>query len=156
VKIYTLERTQKVAAPLEEIWDFFSNPGNLALITPPWLGFRVISGGDRKIYKGMLIKYKVSPLLGIPVTWVTEITEVDDLSRFVDVQRTGPYSLWRHEHIFKEGDGAVEVTDIVSYALPLGPLGRIIHALDTKKRLDRIFEFRRGYVERRFGAASRD
>jgi ligand-binding SRPBCC domain-containing protein len=156
VKIYTLERTQEVAAPLEEVWDFFSNPGNLALITPPWLGFRVVSGADQKIYKGMLIKYKVSPLLGIPVTWVTEIAEVDDLSRFVDIQRTGPYTLWRHEHIFKEKNGAVELTDIVTYALPLGPLGRIAHALDTKKRLDRIFEFRRGYVERRFGRAARD
>jgi len=156
MKIYTLERTQEVAAPLEEVWDFFSSPENLARITPPWLGFRVISGGGRKIYEGMLIKYKVSPLLGIPVTWVTEITEVEELNRFVDVQRTGPYSLWRHEHIFKERGGAVELSDIVSYALPLGPIGRMIHALDTKKRLNRIFEFRRGYVERRFGAAAGD
>jgi len=156
MKIYTLERTQEVAAPLEEVWDFFSNPGNLAFITPPWLGFRVVSGGNQRIYKGMILKYRVSPLLGIPVTWVTEITEIEDLSRFVDVQRTGPYSLWRHEHIFKEKDGAVELSDIVSYALPLGALGRIVHALDTKKRLNRIFEFRRGYVERRFGAAAGD
>ena len=152
MKIYTLKRIQEVAAPLEEVWDFFSNPENLALITPPWLGFRVISGGGRKIYKGMLIKYKVSPLLRIPVTWVTEITEVEEMKRFVDVQRTGPYALWRHEHIFEEKNGAVEVKDVVSYALPLGPLGRIAHSLDTKKRLGRIFDFRRQYVERRFGA----
>jgi len=154
VKIYTLKRSQEVAAPLEEVWDFFSNPANLALITPPWLGFRVISGGDRKIHEGMLIRYKVSPLLRIPVTWVTEITEVEEMSRFVDVQRTGPYALWRHEHIFEEKNGAVEVKDVVSYALPLGHLGRIVHTFDTQKRLDRIFEFRRDYVERRFSAPS--
>jgi ligand-binding SRPBCC domain-containing protein len=154
MNIYTLERTQEVTAPLEEVWGFFSNPENLALITPPWLGFRVISGGGWKIHEGMLIKYRVSPLLGIPVTWMTEITEVEELSRFVDVQRTGPYSFWRHEHTFTQKNGAVEVKDFVSYALPLGPLGRIVHALDTKKRLDRIFEFRREYVEKRFGATS--
>ena len=154
MKIYTFERTQEVAAPLEEVWDFFSNPENLALITPPWLGFRVIYGGGRKIYEGMLIKYRVSPFLGIPVTWVTEITKVEELSRFVDVQRTGPYSHWRHEHTFTQKNGSVEVKDVVSYTLPLGPLGSLVHALDTKKRLDRIFEFRRSYVEKRFGAPS--
>lgn len=156
MKIYTLERTQEVMAPLGGVWDFFSNPGNLALITPPWLGFRVISGGDRKIYKGMILEYKVSPLLRIPVTWVTEITEVEEMSRFVDVQRTGPYAFWRHEHIFEEKHGVVEVKDVVSYALPLGPLGSIVHAFDTKKRLGRIFDFRRQYVERRFGTVSRN
>ncbi|MCL4245880.1 MAG: SRPBCC family protein [Candidatus Dadabacteria bacterium] len=156
MNIYTLERSQEVAAPLGEVWDFFSNPENLALITPPWLGFRIISGGGQKIYEGMIIKYSVSPLFGIPLTWVTEITEVEEQSRFVDEQRRGPYKLWRHEHVFKEKGGAVEVKDVVSYALPLGPLGRAVHAVDTKKRLCRIFDFRQDYVRRRFGAASRN
>ena len=156
MKIYTLERSQEVSAPLGEVWGFFSNPENLALITPPWLGFRIISGAGQKIYEGMIIKYSVSPLLGIPFTWVTEITEVDEPARFVDEQRTGPYSLWRHEHIFKEKDGAVEVRDIVTYALPLGLLGRVVHAIDTKKRLGRIFGFRQDYIQGKFGTVPRN
>lgn len=156
MKIYKLERSQDVAASLGEVWRFFSNPENLALITPPWLGFRIISGAGREIHEGMMIKYSVSPLFGIPLTWVTEITEVEEPGRFVDEQRRGPYSLWRHEHIFKEKDGATEVKDVISYALPLGPLGRIVHAFDTKKRLGRIFDFRQNYVERKFGAAPRN
>lgn len=156
MKIYTLERSQEVAAPLGELWSFFSNPENLARITPPWLGFKIISGAGGEIHEGMIIKYSVSPLLGIPVTWVTEITEVEEPGRFVDEQRTGPYSLWRHEHIFKEEDGVTVVKDIVNYALPLGPLGRMVLNLDTKKRLDRIFDFRQDYVERKFGAGPRN
>ncbi len=156
MKIYTLERSQEVAAPLGELWSFFSNPENLALITPPWLGFKIISGAGGEIHEGMIIKYSVSPLLGIPLTWVTEITEVEEPGRFVDEQRRGPYSLWRHEHIFKEEDGVTVVKDIVNYALPLGPLGRIINTIDTKKRLGSIFDFRQDYVERKFGAAPRN
>lgn len=156
MKIHTLERSQEVAAPLDEVWSFFSNPGNLALITPPWLGFRIISGAGREIHEGLIIKYSVSPILGIPLTWVTEITEVEEPGRFVDEQRTGPYSLWRHEHIFKEKDGVTVVKDIVTYVLPLGPLGRMVHAIDTKKRLARIFDFRQRYVERKFGAPPRN
>lgn len=156
MKIYTLERSQDVAASPGEVWSFFSNPENLALITPPWLGFRIISGAGRKIYEGMTIKYEVSPLLGIPLTWVTGITEVEEPVRFVDEQRRGPYSFWRHEHIFKEKGGAVEVKDVISYALPLGPLGAIVHALDTRKRLGLIFDFRRSYIEGKFGAPSND
>lgn len=155
MKIYTLERSQEVAAPLGELWSFFSNPENLARITPPWLGFKIISGAGGEIHEGMVIKYSVSPLLGIPLTWVTEITEVEEPSRFVDEQRRGPYSLWRHEHIFKEEDGVTVVKDIVNYALPLGPLGRMVHNLDTKKRLDRIFDFRQDYVEGKFGTGTR-
>ncbi|MEZ4547516.1 MAG: hypothetical protein R3B51_07285 [Thermodesulfobacteriota bacterium] len=45
--------------------------------------------------------------------------------------------------------------DIVNYALPLGPLGRMVHNLDTKKRLDRIFDFRQDYVEGKFGTGTR-
>ncbi len=156
MKIYTLERSQEVAAPLGELWSFFSNPENLALITPPWLGFKIISGAGGEIHEGMIIKYSVSPLLGIPLTWVTEITEVEEPGRFVDEQCRGPYSLWRHEHIFKEEDGVTVVKDIVNYALPLGPLGRIINTIDTKKRLGSIFDFRQDYVERKFGAAPRN
>jgi ligand-binding SRPBCC domain-containing protein len=129
-------------ASLEEVWDFFSSPSNLKKITPPAMGFNIISGGEGKMYPGQIISYKVKPVAGIPLTWVTEITHVEPLKFFVDEQRFGPYSMWHHEHYFREVEHGVEMTDIVTYVLPFGFLGRIAHALFVKSKVNRIFEYR--------------
>jgi ligand-binding SRPBCC domain-containing protein len=153
MKLYRLLRTQKLPLSVNEAWDFFSNPRNLALITPPSLGFKVTSDVPSKMYQGMIVTYIVTPLLIYPVMWVTEITHVDEGRMFVDEQRFGPYRFWHHQHIFEETEGGVEVTDLIHYALPFGPLGRIAHSLIVKRQLDEIFEFRRNYLEERFGTA---
>lgn len=105
-----------------------------------------------KVYSGLIIAYKVSPLLGIPLNWVTEIKAVDENKLFVDEQRTGPYRMWHHEHHFELVDGGVMMTDIVSYELPLGFLGRLAHLLFVKKQLQEIFEYRKKRVEELFPA----
>jgi ligand-binding SRPBCC domain-containing protein len=129
-------------ASIEEVWDFFSSPANLKKITPPTMGFNIITGGDGKMYPGQIISYKVKPVAGIPLTWVTEITHVEPLKFFVDEQRFGPYSMWHHEHHFREVEQGVEMTDIVTYVLPFGFLGRIAHALFVKNKVQQIFEYR--------------
>jgi len=151
MKLYRLHRTQKLPLSLNEAWDFFSNPRNLALITPPSLGFKVTSEVPPRMYQGMIVTYTVTPLLNYPVRWVTEITHVDEGRMFVDEQRFGPYRFWHHQHLFEETEGGVEVTDLIHYALPLGPLGRIAHSLIVKRQLDEIFEFRRKYLKEKFG-----
>lgn len=137
---------------MEAAWDFFSNPANLQTITPNNLGFKIISKhhGSR-MYPGQIIEYKVSPVLGIPMYWMTEITHVETGKYFVDEQRFGPYALWHHQHHFKEIEGGVEMTDIVHYRIPLGFLGRIAHKLFVKKQLEQIFNFRKKKVEELFG-----
>jgi len=129
-------------ASIEEVWDFFSSPANLKKITPPAMGFNIITGGDGKMYPGQIISYKVKPVARIPLTWVTEITHVEQLKFFVDEQRFGPYSMWHHEHHFREVEQGVEMTDIVTYVLPFGFLGRIAHALFVKNKVQQIFEYR--------------
>lgn len=142
-KVYSIKKVQTIPVTLDQAWDFFSNPANLQTITPDNMGFRVISKhqGD-KMYPGQVIEYKVSPLLGIPLYWMTEITHVEDRKFFVDEQRFGPYRLWHHQHHFRETVQGVEMTDIVHYKLPLWFLGDIAHALFVKKRLEEIFEYR--------------
>jgi len=142
MKIFLLKTEQKLNISIEEAWDFFSNPNNLKLITPEWLNFKVTSKLPDKMYAGMLIAYKVHPVLGIPVNWVTEITYVKEPFYFVDEQRFGPYKLWHHQHHFKETENGVEMTDIVNYALPFDPFSRLINALIVKNRVGEIFEFR--------------
>ncbi|MDO8898306.1 MAG: SRPBCC family protein [Bacteroidales bacterium] len=129
-------------APIEKVWDFFSSPANLKKITPPAMGFNIITGGDGKMYPGQIISYNVKPVAGIPLTWVTEITHVEPLKFFVDEQRFGPYSMWHHEHHFREVEQGVEMTDIVTYVLPFGFLGRIAHKLFVKNKVQQIFEYR--------------
>jgi ligand-binding SRPBCC domain-containing protein len=96
--IHVLQRRQIVAAPLENCWRFFSDPRNLAKITPPALDFQIIGEPAAEMYAGMMIQYRVRPLLGIPMRWLTEITRVEPMRYFVDEQRVGPYKVWHHEH----------------------------------------------------------
>lgn len=149
--MHHLEKRQIISSTLEETWGFFSDPGNLALITPPEMGFRVIRTTGDKTYPGMIIVYKVRPLLGIPLTWVTEITHVRDMAYFVDEQRVGPYRLWHHQHHFRKVEGGIEMVDKVDYALPLGFLGRGINRLLVRKKLEKIFTFREIKIRELFG-----
>jgi len=145
--MYQLKRTQFIKTDLKSAWDFFSSPENLKKITPDYMGFDVTTELPEKMYEGLMIEYTVKPLLGIPMNWITEIKTVKDLEFFVDEQRKGPYKIWHHEHHFKEVDGGVEMTDIVSYELPLGFLGRIMHPILVRKKLDEIFDYRFKVVE---------
>ena len=99
----------------------------------------------------MIITYRIRPVLGIPITWVTEITHVQEPSHFVDEQRFGPYRFWHHKHLFKATKDGVEMEDIVDYAMPLGPLGSIPHALLIRKRLEGIFDYRERVLKELFG-----
>ena len=145
--MYQLKRTQFIKTDLKTAWDFFSSPGNLKKITPDYMGFDVKTELPEKMYEGLMIEYTVKPLLGIPMNWITEIKTVKELEFFVDEQRKGPYKIWHHEHHFKEKNGGVEMTDIVSYELPLGILGRIMHPFVVQKKLEEIFDFRFKAVE---------
>ena len=153
-KVYSLKTVQTIPISLDEAWDFFSSPANLQEITPGNLGFKIISKyhGDT-MYAGQVIEYKVSPLLGIPLYWMTEMTHVEDKKYFVDEQRYGPYSMWHHQHHFKVVEGGVEMTDIVHYKLPLWFLGDIANTVLVKKQLQQIFDYRFKKVEALFGKA---
>ncbi len=151
-KVYSLKTVQTIPIPLEAAWDFFSKPDNLKEITPAKMGFNIISkhhGG--KMYAGQIIEYKVSPVLGIPLYWMTEITHVQDKQFFVDEQRFGPYTMWHHQHHFKAVPGGVEMTDIVHYKLPFWFLGDIANSLFVKKQLNGIFDYRFKKVKELFG-----
>jgi len=149
---HSIKTVQKIPASIKETWDFFSSPANLDTITPGDMAFKTITKFDsEKIYKGQIIEYKVSPVLRIPLYWMTEITEVEDEKFFVDEQRKGPYAIWHHEHYFKEIEGGVEMTDIVHYKNPLGAVGEIANSLFVKRQLRKIFEFRFRKVEEIFG-----
>jgi ligand-binding SRPBCC domain-containing protein len=151
MSLHHLAASQVVPLSIEDAWSFFSDPRNLAIITPPDMGFLIHTPLPDRMYAGMLIEYTVRPAFNIPVRWVTEITHVRDHEYFVDEQRAGPYSFWHHEHHFRPVAGGVETIDLVSYRLPLGPLGDLANRLVVASRLAHIFEFRRKVLAERFG-----
>lgn len=149
---FTLRREQKLNISVQQAWDFFSTPRNLARITPPEMDFVIVSDIPEAIYTGLQIEYKVRPLLGIQTGWVTEIQDVQAPHVFTDAQLKGPYKLWRHTHTFTDSEGGVLMTDEVQYALPLGPAGLLAHSLVVKKKLNDIFDFRFQTLERLFNS----
>ena len=141
--IYELKREQVLKSDLDTIWDFVSSPKNLPRITPTYMNFNITSKElPKKMYPGMLISYTVTPVLGIPMSWLTEITQVTDKRYFVDEQRYGPYAMWHHQHFIEPHKDGVLMKDIVTYKLPLGILGRLAHWLFVKRQLSSIFNYR--------------
>lgn len=145
---YRLSRTQQLHCNIDKAWKFFSSPYNLARITPKEMKFLVLSDlPDEHIYEGMVIDYKVSPLLGIPMRWRTRITQVNERNSFTDLQEKGPYKLWNHFHEFIPNEQGVLIKDTVDYELPMGLLGKIAHTLMVQKKLQHIFDYRYRVLE---------
>lgn len=140
---YQFNQIQNFDNSIDELWGFISNPRNLKIITPDYMGFDIISEGlPEKMYDGMIICYKVSPIFGIKTTWVTEITHLKEKEYFVDEQRVGPYNVWHHQHFLEQTPEGTLMKDIVSYQPPFGFLGNIANRLFIKKKLKEIFDYR--------------
>lgn len=145
-----LRQEQFLPMSLDEAWDFFSSPRNLNEITPDDMVFEILSDLPEKMYEGMFIRYRLKPMLNIPVQWCTEITHIRDRAFFVDEQRKGPYSIWHHEHHFKAVDGGVLMTDILHYDIGMSFLGWIAGHLFVHRKVKAIFDFRYQKLEQVF------
>jgi len=152
MSVHSFKAVQYIPLSLQDAWAFFSSPANLQKITPPDVHFTVISSfhGD-SIYPGQIIEYKIRPFWMIEWYWMTEITHVEPGRYFADEQRYGPYSLWHHQHHFKEVPGGVEMTDIVHYKIPGWWLGELLAGRLVEKKLQQIFAFRFKTIEEQFG-----
>lgn len=150
-KIYSLHTKQILPINLEQAWQFFSTPTNLAIITPPRMNFEILgSESSEKIFKGQIIQYKVTVLPFVRMFWETEIIEVNELRSFTDVQKKGPYAHWQHQHIFAPVDGGVEMTDLLEYSVPYGLLGRLVNYSIIEREVRSIFDYRYKVLEKRF------
>jgi len=150
--VHVLETTTRVPAPLEDVFAFFSDPANLARITPPWLRFRIQPPVPERMEEGARIEYRIRWLV-FTLRWVTVISRWVAGVEFQDRQKRGPYRTWIHTHRFeRDGAGGVLMRDRVEYQLPFGLLGRIAHAVLVQRQLQAIFEYRRRAIEKIFPA----
>ncbi len=151
MKVYTLERKTILNTTLDKAWDYFSRPENLDEITPDDMRFKILTNvSGKKMHAGMIINYKIQPAPFMSFGWTTEISQSEDKHFFVDEQRFGPYAFWHHQHIFEDKGDHVIMTDIVNYAMPFGMLGRMVHALWVKNKLQGIFDYRTTVINRIF------
>ena len=147
MRIYLLEREQVVDKPLEETFEFFSRPENLARITPSQMGFNILTPSPINMGAGTVIDYTIK-IAGLDIHWRTLISSYDPPYGFTDEQLKGPYAYWHHRHLFEKFGKGTRIYDMVSYALPFGILGSLVHSLFVKRQLNRIFDFRYSAIER--------
>jgi ligand-binding SRPBCC domain-containing protein len=146
--LHTLEREQVLPVSPAEAFEFFADAMNLEAITPAWLGFKIATQGPIAMHAGTRIEYRLR-LHGLRIRWLTRIELWEPGRRFVDVQLRGPYRVWHHTHSFAPHEAGTVMRDRVRYALPLGRLGNLAHAVLVRRDLERIFDFRAAAVAAR-------
>jgi len=149
VREHILKRELTVPRPLKEVFAFFDRPENLGALTPPDMGFRILTPPPLEMRRDAVVDYIVT-VSGLPVRWTTLITDYDPPHRFVDLQLRGPYAWWHHTHEFEALAGGTVIRDTVRYGMPFGPLGELAHALAVQGRLQRIFAFRDRVIRAKF------
>jgi ligand-binding SRPBCC domain-containing protein len=148
---YELTDHFEVAADLDRAWQFFSTPGNLPLITPRWLGFAMAMKTPVTIELDAMLDYTIR-WMKIPIKWRTRIIDWSPPRQFIDLQVSGPYRLWHHQHRFEPSSrGGTVCFDRVVYALPVPLLRRLVHPLIVRRQLREVFRFRRRAIGQRLG-----
>ena len=145
-----LKQEQFLPITLDEAWHFFATPKNLNEVTPDDMVFEITSELPDTMYEGLLIQYRLKPMLNIPIEWCTEITHIREKEYFVDEQRKGPYNIWHHEHHFRAVSGGVMMTDLLHYDIGKSVIGWIAGRLFVDKKVKTIFEYRRKAMETLF------
>jgi len=155
MKVYSLSQEQTIPISTEEAWRFFSSPRNLEAMTPPEMGFKIVSLPSETLYEGEIIQYSVKAFPGIWIPWVSEIKSLKKGESFVDDQISGPFKFWHHRHSFEETECGTLVQDLIHYSVGFGIFGELARALVVKNQLARMFEHRREILEEKFGKVTR-
>jgi ligand-binding SRPBCC domain-containing protein len=140
--MYKLKRELFVSAKPDSVWKFLATPANLNEMTPKDLSFKILTELPDEMYNGLIIEYKIKIPMAGTWKWVTEIKHIRTGKSFVDEQRKGPYKFWYHYHEIEEADDGTKIVDIVHYDIPFSIIGKFMHALYIKSKLNEIFDFR--------------
>jgi ligand-binding SRPBCC domain-containing protein len=136
----TYSRSVDIDVPVDALYRFHLDTRNAPLISPDGAQFRAIDGTfPVEVGSRVVLRVRQRP---IPVTqtWRIRIAEVEVNRRVVDVAERSPFAYWRHEHRFAPlPDGGTRMTDHITYALPLGPLGRLADRLTGRRQLEKMF-----------------
>lgn len=147
--IYTFENHQIIKSDFNTVWEFFNNPKHINRLTPSEMNFKTLTKNlPNKIHENLEISYNVSPLFGIPLKWKTLISSVIPNKSFVDIQIKGPYKMWHHLHTFEKVDDGVLMKDFVTYELPFGFIGKLVHEVLVKRKIEELFKYRSQLIQK--------
>lgn len=150
MKTYKLTKCIELPISIEKAWEFFSNPNNLSNIMPSAMQFQIVDGATLPIFEGQIIQYSVSPLPFYKTTWISEMNHIKKPHFFVDTQLEGPYKLWHHKHFLESTKNGTKITDVIHYQIPLGIIGKILHPILVKPKLEEIFKYRSQKINQLF------
>jgi ligand-binding SRPBCC domain-containing protein len=150
MRLHHFSTSATLPLPRERVFDFFADAGNLEIITPPELRFRIVTPVPIAMGEGALIEYRLR-LMGVPFGWLTRISKWNPPHEFIDEQLKGPYKTWVHRHTFSDAPrGGTTIVDAVTYSLPLSPLGELAAPL-VNFQVRRIFRYRADAIRRALG-----
>lgn len=132
----------KIPSDLETIWNFFTTPENLYVLTPPKMKMKPLNSASETIFEGQILRYKITPILFIPMIWETKITEIIPKISFTDIQTKGPYATWIHKHKFEQTENEVLMKDSVEYSLPISDISDILIGKYIENEVKKLFTYR--------------
>lgn len=130
-----------IKAPPERVFAFHELPDAIERLIPPWENARIIQKADiSKPGSQAIIEQKIFGL--IPSRWVAEHTRYEPPKMFEDVQVSGPFSKWRHQHIVLPHETGAILRDEIEYDPPIGFLGELAAPLLVVPKLEKMFDYR--------------
>jgi len=151
MKIYHLYRQQSLNVSKEDAWEFLSSPYHLNEVTPDFFNVKITSKVPKSIYAGLMISYQMQAVFGVPMAWLSEVSQCVELKRFIYQQRVGPFKFLSHEVRLTESESGIVLEDILFYAMPFGKFGEIIHWALIGDKLKQIFDTRHDVLEIKWG-----
>ena len=128
------------AAP-ERVFAFHQLPDAIERLIPPWENAKIIQKADiSQIGSRAIIEQKIFGL--IPSRWTAEHTKYEPPHLFEDVQISGPFARWQHQHIVKPHESGAILRDEIEYEPPFSILGRIAAPFAVVPKLEKMFAYR--------------
>ena len=102
----------RIKQPLNNVFDFYSNPKNINLLTP-WFA-KVSCTPEKKISKNEVFTIEIN-MFGIKNKVEILIKNYEENKLFTDLQIKGPFNYWEHNHIFKYENNETIMYDVINY-----------------------------------------
>lgn len=162
---FHFEAKEWVPFPIDQVFGFFGNPGNLPRIMPPSSGTKLVrmnlvdppvlptrasqlTEGEALAGAGseIVTSFRVVPFLPLRAEWIALITEFEWNDHFCDEQKKGPFKSFRHCHRLspeaRDGKAGTLVVDVIDYEIGFAFLGPLAQSLFIKRQLRKTFEYR--------------
>ncbi|MBW1877906.1 MAG: TIGR01777 family oxidoreductase [Deltaproteobacteria bacterium] len=134
-----------LAHPPKVVWEWHQRRATFERLVPPWMP--MVVGQWAPVAPGARQSFRIRK--GVRWSWTVRITKVEPGQSFTDVQETGPFGQWEHEHrILPDESGGCVLEDHIHYEFPLQGLGASLVRGPIARDLERAFSYRHACCRR--------